>query len=517
MWKRKELKKKAKGTLKRNYWGIVITCALIAIIMGYFINPITSIESVVKFSNGEYTSKADTDIVMADTARQETLSNTEIVDEFLGGVGMENEAAKDWTAGVLSMFARNTEGAGSVLYGVINSINQIAFGDRLSPQIIISLGVLVSLLILIFIKNVLAVGFCRYLLEIRTYSRTRLNRVLFPWHIRRGTRIAKTTLLKMLYQFLWDLTIIGGIIKRYSYRLVPYIIAEYPDINAKDAIALSRRMMDGSKWNTFILDISFLPWRILNFFTLNFLNVLFIEPYTRLTNAELYMKLRSKAKTDKLINADKLCDVLLDADVTNGEYPVNEYIIPPYPSRHWAHADYDRKYSLTSLILIFFAFSLIGWLWEVGLNLFTMGTFVNRGVSYGPWLPIYGTGGVLVLIVLKKLRSKPALTFLSTMALCGIVEYFTSWFLEMSRGMKWWDYSGYFLNLNGRICLEGLIVFALGGCAAIYLIAPSLDDLFNKIPKKIKITMCIVLVTVFLCDQTYSHFVPNSGKGITDY
>ncbi len=516
MISRKELKKSAKGALKRNYWGIVITCALIAIIMGTFTNPITGIENAVKFKNGGQEREVNTDIVMAGTARQKNLSNTEIVDEFLGGVGMENETAKKWTAGVLSMFARNTEGAGSVMYGVINSVNQLAFGDKLSPGIIISLGAIVSLFILIFIKNVLSVGFCRYLLETRTYSRTKLNRVLFPWFVKRGKTVAKTSLLKMLYQLLWDFTVIGGAVKRYSYRLVPYIIAENPDIQGNEAITLSRRMMNGNKWKVFLLDLSFLPWRILNFFTLNFLNVLFVEPYTRLTGAELYMALREKAKADKLANADKLCDSFLTAEAVNGEYPVNNYIIPPYPSRNWAHADYNRNYGLTSLILIFFTFSFIGWLWEVGLHLFTTGTFVNRGVSYGPWLPIYGTGGVLVLVVLKKLRNKPALTFLATMALCGVVEYFTSWFLEMSKGMRWWDYSGYFLNLNGRICLEGLIVFALGGCAAIYLIAPSLDNLFNKIPKKIKITICAVLVTVFLCDQTYSHFVPNSGKGITD-
>ncbi len=512
---RKELKKSAKGALRRNYWGIVITCALIAIVMGYFTNPITSIEKAAKSSG--YIADANTDIVMADTARQEPVSNTEIVDKFLGGIGMENDGAKKWTAGVLSIFARNTEGAGNIMYGVINSVNQIAFGDRLSPRIIISLGVLVSLFILIFLKNVLKVGFCRYLLEVRAYSRTRLDRVLFPWHIKRGRKVAKTTFLKMLYQFLWNFTIIGGIIKRYSYRLVPYIAAENPDIKANDAITLSRRAMNGNKWRTFILDLSFLPWRVLNVLTLNFLNVLFIEPYTRLTDAELYMSIREKAKAEKLVNADKLCDTLLDAGITDGEYPVDEYIIPPHPSRLWAHADYNRNYSITSLILIFFAFSLIGWLWEVGLHLFTTGQFVNRGVSYGPWLPIYGTGGVMVLIVLKKLRNKPALTFLATMVLCGIVEYFTSWYLEWSRGMRWWDYSGYFLNLNGRICLEGLIVFALGGSAAIYLIAPSLDNLFCKIPKKIKITICVALVTLFLCDQTYSHFVPNTGKGITDY
>lgn len=123
----------------------------------------------------------------------------------------------------------------------------------------------------------------------------------------------------------------------------------------------------------------------------------------------------------------------------------------------------------------------------------------------------------MVLVLLKKLRNRPALMFAATMVLCGVVEYATSWYLEFSKGMKWWDYSGYFLNLNGRICLEGLLVFALGGCAAVYLIAPALDGLFQKIPQRKKRTICAVLLALFCADQVYSHFNPNSGKGITDY
>lgn len=127
-----------------------------------------------------------------------------------------------------------------------------------------------------------------------------------------------------------------------------------------------------------------------------------------------------------------------------------------------------------------FIFSFIGWLWEVSLHLFTDGIFVNRGVLYGPWLPIYGSGGVLILIFLKRFAKKPVLTYFLIMALCGTVEYTTAWYLETFKGKKWWDYSGYFLNLDGRICAEGLLVFGLGGCAFIYILAPALDDRFRK-------------------------------------
>ena len=65
-----------------------------------------------------------------------------------------------------------------------------------------------------------------------------------------------------------------------------------------------------------------------------------------------------------------------------------------------------QDYSVSSLVLMFFTFSGIGWLWEVGLHLVVDGMFFNRGVMAGPWLPIYGTGGVLILVLLKKWRSR---------------------------------------------------------------------------------------------------------------
>lgn len=520
MWKISELKKDAKGALKRNYWCIIIVCVLISIIMGNFINPVSRFQQILEESKNE-TVIEDTILVenndVVESGRQDITSNTEIVDSFLGGVGMEADKAKKWTNGVLSMFANNSQGAGSVLYGIMNTINQMVFNDRIGSSIIIALGVLIALAILIFIKNVIRVGYCRFFLETRVYNKTHSNRVLFPWHIKRGAKIAWIMFVKNIYMLFWMFTIIGGVIKHYSYKMVPYIIAENPNMKANEAISLSRKMMNGHKWRTFLMDLSFIPWNILNGITCCVLDIFFLNAYKRLTYAELYTSLKKIAKVNNIPNADKLCDEMLDVEVQDAQYPTEKYIIPIVKGRQWAHADYDRKYTLTSLILIFFTFSFVGWVWEVSLHLFKEGVFINRGVSYGPWLPIYGTGGVLVLVLLKKLRKNPALTFLATMVVCGIVEYFTSLFLEVTKGLKWWDYSGYFMNLNGRICLEGLLVFALGGCAAIYLIAPALDNLFKKIPKNVKITICSVLLAVFFADQIYAHFYPNTGKGITDY
>lgn len=178
----------------------------------------------------------------------------------------------------------------------------------------------------------------------------------------------------------------------------------------------------------------------------------------------------------------------------------------------------DRSYSLVNLVMMFFIFCFVGWVWEVSLAFISEGTFVNRGTLHGPWLPIYGTGGVIILILLKKLRKKPLFEFLAAMVLCGGLEYFSSWYLEKTHGgQRWWDYTGYFLNLNGRICAEGLLTFGLGGLAIVYLLAPALDNLLSRIDTR-KLTVVAVVLLAFYCvDQAYSAQHPNIGAGITDY
>ena len=179
--------------------------------------------------------------------------------------------------------------------------------------------------------------------------------------------------------------------------------------------------------------------------------------------------------------------------------------------------NYMRRYSITNLIFLFFILSFIGWIWEVSLHLITLGKFINRGALHGPWLPIYGFGGIIILLVLYKFRSKVINHLALSAILCGFLEYFSSLALEMTYGQKWWDYSGYFINLNGRICAEGLLVFALGGMFIVYILAPYMDNLLRKLNKKVAILLCMILLLVFSIDMIYSHNNPNAGEGITDY
>ena len=176
---------------------------------------------------------------------------------------------------------------------------------------------------------------------------------------------------------------------------------------------------------------------------------------------------------------------------------------------------YDKLYSPITYILFFFTFAIFGWVWEVAFTFVMYGMLVNRGTMFGPWVPIYGVGTLLVLLVLRKAFDRPVLTFFMSMIMTSSLEYATGWYLETFRGMRWWNYSGYFMNLHGRICLSSAVAFGIGCCAVIYVVAPLLDNLFSKISKKIKIIICIVLIACFAFDFVYSTINPHTGSGVT--
>lgn len=509
MWRRKELKKDARQNLKNNYWRAVIVCLLMAFFVGAYSFSYTSAGNsgqALTAIRGGY--NADTVYALATGVINDNISQ-DVITEF-------SSRAKA-TRGVVATIFNNTTREGSFIFGVLRSVNQVVFNDRIMAGIIIFIGAVLSFLYWMLIGNVLRVGERRFFLESRLYKETRVNRILYLYRVRRMWNVAKIQFLKIFFTILWGLTIVGGPYKGYAYRMIPHILAENPDIGRKEAFQLSCQMMRGHKWRAFLLDCSFIPWSILSILSVGVVGFLYLNPYRAATNAELYRTLRANAIAEKYLYWEQLNDRYLfeyEAGTAQEQYPRESFSIPEHPGRRWLFADYHRHYTVNTIILLFFTYCLIGWVWEISYYLFTEGGFKNPGTLYGPWLPIYGTGGVLVVLLLKKWRDHPIITFFLAVALFGVIEYFAGWCLETLKGVKWWDYSGYFLNLHGRICFEGLLVFGLAGCASIYFLAPILDDLYARIPLKVRHAIATILVAIFIMDFIYSFQHPNNPEGI---
>ena len=294
--------------------------------------------------------------------------------------------------------------------------------------------------------------------------------------------------------------------------MVPFIIAENPTISGKDAINLSRKMMNGNKWEAFKLDISFAGWHILQMVTFGLAGI-WTNTYTRATLGELYATLREDYVKNEAEGYEKLDDEKLYDNNGLIKYP-DEEIKPRV-------INYRYNYRPSSIILFFFTFAFAGWLWEVLLYLFRDGILVNRGTSYGPWLPIYGFSCTAIILLVtrfekfRKLTNNPIIMFLFIMGFATIAEYTTSWFIEMVSGLKYWDYSGVFMNINGRVCLECSLFFGFGGSLCLYIIAPFLERQFEKLTLKVRLSLCLIIVSLFSIDEIYSIKHPNQGEGIT--
>ena len=106
-----------------------------------------------------------------------------------------------------------------------------------------------------------------------------------------GTKFI-ATLLVSLYTFLWSLLfIIPGIVKSYAYAMTPYILLDRPELSPTEAIAESRKMMDGRKMDLFILDLSFIGWMLLSVLTCGIL-LFYVEPYMMATRSAFYLELK---------------------------------------------------------------------------------------------------------------------------------------------------------------------------------------------------------------------------------
>ena len=600
----KELKKRGRKAVRAHYLLFLILC-VIAVMFG---NEFAANDGILHSKDLFGKQQIEQDIEQSAeqaaepkvvarlgvTEKESTQVIRDILDnDLLDGVALANQLEAQFessggdvvghTNGILA-YTINTVTSGTLAIHIFEALDKITGSDEAATVIFVILGLLLYILFCVCIPEIYAVVMRRMFMEARVYEKVPLHHAMHLLRVRRAFRATLTIVIKDLFYIFWCFTIVGIVIKRYSYFLVPFIAAENPDIRPLEAIRLSRRMMNGHKFEAFKFELSFLHWLILGVITLGVSNVFWYLPYKVAATTEYYACVRQMAKEADIEGAELLDDDALlakadskvleelyqDISQEQCELKKNEIILSGkqqffaeklgvwlgrstdkvayqeqenrkyrmaegldaaaglvYPVRLDPRIGPDNRkisyqinflrcYTIWNLMAMFLLFSFIGWVWEVTLFLLENGEFVNRGTLHGPWIPIYGVGGALIIVVLSYLRKKPVAEFFAIVVLCGAIEFFTSWALEEIHGMRWWDYSGYFLNIDGRICAEGLIAFGVLGMMGIYLLAPAIDALLMKIDPRIMAAVTSGLMAIFCFDVIYSQFHMNTGKGITD-
>lgn len=196
------------------------------------------------------------------------------------------------------------------------------------------------------------------------------------------------------------------------------------------------------------------------------------------------------------------------------------------------------------LIFYFFLISIGGFFWEVLILLVMDGQFRKRGFFYGPWIPIYGIGAVLLSVLFslisdtrllhlpardkshshgimhyfQKSRSKivyPSIVFLISSALGATLELLTGWMLNHFWQLRYWDYRNYFLNFHGYICFSSVLGFGIAGTLWICFLADICAGLWLHLPGKIRKNVNTLLLLLLLLDFASALILPNMGLGIT--
>jgi uncharacterized membrane protein len=176
--------------------------------------------------------------------------------------------------------------------------------------------------------------------------------------------------------------------------------------------------------------------------------------------------------------------------------------------------------SVIDLVLLFFVYSFLGWCVEVSLKYIQYHRFINRGFFTGPICPIYGSGAALITLIvggIAPVEQGYGTTFALSFVLCGVVEYFTSYFMEKRFHARWWDYSQKPMNLHGRVWIGNLILFGLAGVAIIHFFNPMLYRVLDRLPLPVREGLVVGLLAVFAADYVLTHFVLKLVKNSVEH
>ena len=179
---------------------------------------------------------------------------------------------------------------------------------------------------------------------------------------------------------------------------------------------------------------------------------------------------------------------------------------------------------IKNIMIYFICFAFIGWIYEGAIFLIEDHILVNRGVLYGPWLPIYGFGGFIIYslfnklknkpVMIKKINIRPLLIFIYMTVVATLVELLTTYISDLLKSdwTKLWYYGNKFMNFQGRVALVPSVRFGILGIMVIYLGVPLIDKIKNSKSKPTNI-ITYIIIALFIIDVIIHIFTGSTYNG----
>lgn len=158
------------------------------------------------------------------------------------------------------------------------------------------------------------------------------------------------------------------------------------------------------------------------------------------------------------------------------------------------------SYTIYEILWLFLIYACIGWCMEVGYCGLNSGKFVNRGFLNGPICPIYGVGGVIIILCLTPLESNILLLFLGAVVVTSLIELITGYVLEKIYHTRWWDYSDVPFNIGGYICLKFSLMWGCAGVILMKAVHPVIYGLIRLFPKLFGEILLVLFLIIFVVD-----------------
>lgn len=162
-----------------------------------------------------------------------------------------------------------------------------------------------------------------------------------------------------------------------------------------------------------------------------------------------------------------------------------------------------EKY-ISAYIIIFFIYGFAGWIWESFICPLATGYAIkNSGFLNGPIVPIYGVGALSVSLLFSSQETYLSIFIEGAFVAC-VIEYLTSWAMEKLYHRRWWDYSDKAFNVNGRVCLEGFLIFGIFSIVAVKFVSPLLLEKLLRYNMVTLIIAATALTTILLIDLVFT-------------